>query len=518
VERLLKSERGLAGLLFLALLAQLLYGLLNDGLTDDEAVYVAAGWRHLHADFSINPEQPPLAKMIVALPLLALGPRAPETLPDDDQATWAYRFFHKTNRDLPLRTSARVPMVVLTLGLAAVVWRWARAAAGPVAGLIALALVAFQPALLAHGHLGTTDMPSAAGMVLASWLFARFLERPSLGGAVGLAVATAAAILTRLTAGVLGPVFVVLGLVELARSSDRGRLARWLLVAAALSAAVIPIVVVFAYAFHPAPFLEAVRFQIEHNARGHAAYLLGDRSRTGWWYYYLVVLLVKNTPGFLLALTATFALAGRRSAVVGRAHFVVPALAILVFASAGRIQIGERYILAAYPYLILWIATASAAAWSSMRGRLVLSAALLLHAVPALLIAPHGYLAYFNVMAGGREGGHRFLADSNLDWGQDLPRLAAWMRGHGVVRVQLGYFGSDDPDRYGIVREDLPSWPIRRGAPSSPVSFQGTVVVSPNLLLGYLVPPGRNVYEPLLDREPDARAGVFFVYDLGGRR
>jgi hypothetical protein len=122
-------------------------------------------------------------------------------------------------------------------------------------------------------------------------------------------------------------------------------------------------------------------------------------------------------------------------------------------------------------------------------------------------------LSYFNALAGGRLGGHRVLLDSNLDWGQDLPRLAAWMRREGVASVQLAYQGSDDPARFGIAREDLPGdhlYPSR--PPSRP--FEGVVVVSPNLLFG-LVPRLGDPYAALRGRRPAERAGVFFVYRMG---
>jgi len=69
--------------------------------------------------------------------------------------------------------------------------------------------------------------------------------------------------------------------------------------------------------------------------------------------------------------------------------------------------------------------------------------------------APSGYLSYFNLIAGGAQGGHRWLADSNLDWGQDLPRLAGWIRASGEPCVRLAYFGSDEPDHYGIRYDHL---------------------------------------------------------------
>ena len=66
-----------------------------------------------------------------------------------------------------------------------------------------------------------------------------------------------------------------------------------------------------------------------------------------------------------------------------------------------------------------------------------------------LRVHPH-HLAYFNEIAGGPANGWRLLVDSNLDWGQDLKRLARWMRTNDVPRLKLSYFGSADPAYYGI--------------------------------------------------------------------
>ena len=65
-------------------------------------------------------------------------------------------------------------------------------------------------------------------------------------------------------------------------------------------------------------------------------------------------------------------------------------------------------------------------------------------------LATPRYLSYFNVAAGGARGGTAHLVDSNIDWGQDLRRLKRWMEAHGVPEVDLAYFGTADPQAYGI--------------------------------------------------------------------
>ena len=145
------------------------------------------------------------------------------------------------------------------------------------------------------------------------------------------------------------------------------------------------------------------------------------------------------------------------------------------------------------------------------RGRVAAAAILAAHAGPALLQTPRGHIPYFNFIAGGTDGGHRFLADSNLDWGQDLPRLAAWMRANGVDEVDLAYHGPDHPARFGIRRKDLVG--IHHYAPETADRLTGVVVVSPNLWLD-VFSMAEDPYAGLRERTPDDRAGVFFVYRM----
>lgn len=545
------KERWAVAALLAVMAAELAFGARTDGITIDEPVYISAGFRHLTAlDFRLNPETPPLAKLLAALPLIPLGLRTPVA---PGEWGWIHRFFHENSAGRIIAW-ARVPAILLSLLLAAVVWAWARAEHGSASGVAALALAAFHPSLLAHGHLATTDLPSALAFVASSWAFRRWLQAPSLPRAVIVAIAVSAAVLTRLTAWLLLPSFAVLALLELRHlpAAERSRLLRALAALAAVAAVIVPLAIWAAYGFRYAPwpgrsvaeprvhgrtpsarvvaalasaralpetYLEGVRFQSAHAVEGHRAYLLGKLSDTGWRGYYVVALAAKNTPGFLLALAlaaATALRARHRSVDQPRGvewHWLVPALVVFLAVSLGRIDIGERYLLPVYPYAILLAAAAVPRVLGWRRGVMVLAAIFVVHAVPSLLIAPRGYLTYFNLLAGGPDRGHRVLADSNLDWGQDLPRLARWMKREGLAEIQLGYHGSDDPERVGIRAQDLPGVHLYPGRPAAR-PFEGVVAVSPNLLLGIVEPKGPNPYPALRERHPDGRAGVFFIYRM----
>jgi hypothetical protein len=76
-------------------------------------------------------------------------------------------------------------------------------------------------------------------------------------------------------------------------------------------------------------------------------------------------------------------------------------------------------------------------------------------AIEAALIYPY-HLAYFNEMAGGPDNGYKLLADSNLDWGQDIKRLKAWLDKDHVDEAYLVVFTGSVPERYGIQALPMP--------------------------------------------------------------
>ena len=521
--------------LLLILLAQLAYAVRADGLTIDEVVYIGAGYSHLRGDYRLNPEQPPIAKMVGALGLQGLG--TPLGL---EAGEWSYGYAFVQRNTLPPETiiaRARTGAVLLTLCLGLAVWRWTRSSYGQGAALLALILLAFHPSILAHGHLDTTDLPGTLTMFLGSWAFWRWSERPSPGRALLVGALVGLAVATRITSWLLLPTFVLLEAFARRKARDRVILGLFILAltpfviwaaydfratpsplvlragAVAPPATMIDALGRFVAALFPEAYVDGILDVAAHNSGGHPAYLLGTMSTTGWPYYYLVAFLVKNTPGFLLGiLAALYALARNRPLGRLEAHLFVPAALMAALASWGHIQIGERYILPMYPYLIVLMASLVVGLPAR---RFVIPLILALHVAPALLEIPRGYIPYFNPFAGGPDGGYRVLVDSNLDWGQDLPRLAQYMKERGITKIQLGYHGSDNPDRFGIERDDLPGANLFAAHPPKD-PFRGTVVVSPNIVAGVITFGDSDPYAPLRNRTPDDQAGVFLVYNFPG--
>ncbi len=66
------------------------------------------------------------------------------------------------------------------------------------------------------------------------------------------------------------------------------------------------------------------------------------------------------------------------------------------------------------------------------------------------ILAFPNFLSYFNPLMGGNRAADKWLADSNLDWGQDLPALARELRRLRISPVRVDYFGLARPEHWGI--------------------------------------------------------------------
>jgi hypothetical protein len=143
-----------------------------------------------------------------------------------------------------------------------------------------------------------------------------------------------------------------------------------------------------------------------------------------------------------------------------------------------------------------------------------LGALLVWLAIGTTRIHPH-YLAYFNELVGGPREGWKWTVNANLDWGQDLPGLARWLREHDVDVVNLSYFGLVDPALYGIrwLPISIPR-PKDRPIPSPDEIPEGVYAISAT----NLVEVGRQGRGPLVafqSLEPVAVIGYsIYVYDV----
>lgn len=548
-------------------------GMRHKAAAFDEVAYLPAGYTHWKLrDFRLSPEQPPLVKLLAAAPLLAQD----VVFHQDDgwakrrQWDFGHNFLYVWNDADSLLFRGRLAVLLLGAALAAAVYWWTRLHWGSVSAALALFVCVLSPETLAHGQIVTMDLGVALFIFLCVAAYERVTQALTPARVATAGLALGAALATKSSAFVLGPILVALALRSaladepLPLGSDARhkppvstRLGRAAWLTASLAAMVVIAVGVIwtAYLFQPRvsadPSVEASVdweanwpsnplaagaaavardsgllpeayvfgvLKVFAHAEARPAFLMGERSEHGFWSYYPTSLALK-TPLALFGLLAIAVLTRRFHRAPAGVEWCLwlPPLVYLILAASRPINIGHRYLLPVYPFL--FVAAGRAAAWAAgatgrRTARWPIAVLVAWYAVSVLRVHPH-YLAYFNELAGGPAGGHRYLVDSSLDWGQDLKELARWQRDERVGPVKLAYFGTADPTYYGIDCELLPGYmaPPPRHV-TRQVNAGDVVAVSATVLQGlYVEPQMLPLLEKLRALQPVAvLAHTIFVY------
>ncbi len=225
------ARRGWVGWAVLALLlimvGEIALSVRRESLTWDEGDHIFAGYMSLRTgDFGLNPEHPPMAKMVAALPLLPLDLKVPPL---------QGRFFkdeaYLDGRDLLYRNSpqdggkywagtlifrARMAVMVFSLLLGLLVFLAAREMFSLGAAFLALALYVFEPSVLTHAPFVTTDVTVSSMLFATIYSFYRFVKRPDPSRLVLAGVAAGLALAAKHSAILLAPMLLTLALGELA--------------------------------------------------------------------------------------------------------------------------------------------------------------------------------------------------------------------------------------------------------------------------------------------------------------
>lgn len=255
----------------------------------------------------------------------------------------------------------------------------------------------------------------------------------------------------------------------------------------------------------PASYVEGIDIQRRDFESGltrpeWASYFAGNWKSGGWWYFYLVGLAFKTPLPLLfligLATLACFLSKNSRSNSIGWLCLSAPAVSILLVISINTgLNRYLRYALPVLPFLIIWGASAiRIGQWRPRFSAIAVAACLVSYGWLSLSSGPH-WLGYFNSLAGGAERAHYWYADSNIDWGQDLGLIRAWLQKHPEAKdkIHVAYFGSYGPSSLGIEYSVPPSLgsPCHRTTEADRTEMgprPGWFIVSKNYLIGHPMP------------------------------
>lgn len=561
----------LAALLALTLVAiylvQILLAVQYQTQTYDEGYHLAAGYRYWQCgDFGINPEHPPLVKLVAAAPLWLSHVAAPpgvcgagSTTKDDGYAA-AFSWYYQSGLDADrIMSTGRYAVSIFSLLLAGLCFLFAKELFGESAALLALLLLAFEPTLLAHGALVTTDTGVSALMLASVYAFYRYARQKTPARLAIAGVVTGFTLVAKHSGVLVLPILLVLTIFEAWRGgSDENRTetssARsWLSYLRAL-AIIVTIAVGVLWTFYGwrfaarpngvamsislSQFLVMVQEQGNHSflivhvipliARlhllpqaylygfvdvlqisnpGQPPFLLGKLYPHGQWFYFPITFFIKSTLGFLgLFALAIFAVPWRKLGL-GRQVFyaAVPPAILMSIALTSGLNIGYRHILPIIPFLCVLLGAAASYFLQRSRAWQVAVVVLLAwHVVSSLRTFPN-YIPYSNEAFGGPSRTYLYLTDANADWGQGVKQVKTYLDAQNITDCWWAYDGITSFEYYGVPCKPLP--PNVGGASGGPIptKIDGTVLLSAMTVSGIeWENDALNPYREFLHRKPDA--------------
>lgn len=442
-------------------------------LTEDEVAHLPAGASYLRTgDFRLNPEHPPLLKMLAAIPVVLAGADVPLDHPSWEQAAssrdaqWVFGrvFFFERNRARldELLLLGRLPMIALGVLLGWFVYRLARELFGTDVGVAAVALFAFSPTVLAHARLVTTDVGATAFATGSLWLLARFARTGGVPTVLGAGALAGLAIAGKYSSLLLLPTAAVLAGIALFSSRgpwrDRATVVDRLPRAARDAALfVVPALAlpILSFGGDPAALFDGARSVFGNHDPGHRYYLLGHYSLDGFRSYYPVALALKTASPVLLLAAIGAWLAWRRRAgaphPLAVAFVALPPVILLAIAAFNPHNIGVRHAIGVYPALFVLGGVSLAAAWTRDGAARAAAGLLVAWHVGGTAIAFPNYLPFVNesVALAGRDAAD-VLDDSNVEWGQDLRALGDFVRDRGIESIAVTVLAPTPPEIYGI--------------------------------------------------------------------
>ena len=439
-------------------------------VTFDEVTHLPSGYSYLvQHSVRYNQQHPPFIKEICALPLLFIGVKTPGSFPDSE---WNFgeEFLFTQDADKILFWG-RLPAVLMSVGLGLLIMRWATDLWGKSAGLFALFLYAFDPTITAHSQLVTTDIGVAFFSTLYLYLLRGYLSEPSWRRLCFAGLSLGMALGAKFSAIVLLPVSAVLIILSSWNASvsagletaRKGKVVTMPLMTDKLlrSLSALFIMVILAALFlwiiyfcptDPQFYWKGIKAVNQDHGKNPYFYLMGELKQGGWKYYLVVAWLVKTPIPIILFLAAAFGLylSYRRVSSLEEAFLWIPFSSFLIFYSLFGDDIGIRYLIPCFPFMFVFAARVIPSLPEMGKPFRVAFIAALLWLVTEWVSIMPDHLSYFNQVAGGSENGIEWLDNSNVDWGQGLKQLGAYLQTHQIEDYAYCYFGTGKPQYYGI--------------------------------------------------------------------
>ncbi len=456
--------------------------------TWDETDHLACGMQMLdRGTYDYEVLHPPVSRLFIAALPYADGARS-----HGDRSRWKEGNEILFAQGTYWRTLTLARLGVLPFFILAIVslWVWTKKMFDERTACFAVVFFTLLPPVLAHAGVATTDMPLTGVFLAACVAFDWWLERPSLlwtlwlGILIGTGCATKFSFLTFFPIAAIVILSFKFGVKHRFPKLFRKRTLRAIASVAAISA--ITLWAWYGFSFGPVVLptqVASLQFWMQQHHTPHALqgvihwtmalslpapeffrglgwlgtlrsgfYLLGHplmgKSSI---LFFPVALSVKTPVAFLILVLVSLLLVVR--AKQWSAPSVIPlaiATLMLVLVLFSTIDLGTRHILPLYAMLAILASVAAVELIGLQKpyGAMLLGAFIVWTGVSSFRYGKD-QIAYFNEFAGAHP--EHYLLDSDLDWGQDLDKMADTVRvRHIDSSLAMYYFGSADPLEHGF--------------------------------------------------------------------
>lgn len=407
--------------------------------------------------------------------------------------------------------SARIMSIIFACGIAYLVFYFSRLLYGYIPAVISLFLFIFDPNILAHSQLVTTDIFATGSLLLITFLAWRYIKNRNWINRILLASSFGLALITKFTAMSFIPLFfliiILYDLICLIKEKKHQHIKQYFFLIREYLILFVIIIVVsilllnIAYRFHRTftpfgdytfrsvffsnlqnnyPFLNSIPVPIpyphlqgfdwilafEQTGEGHGRhYLLGHlRIGEGFSGYYIVAFLLKQPFPIQIIIFLAFINylidKNRKSRFWQQELFLfIPIIFYTIYFNFFyNSQIGIRYYLIIFPLLHIFAGSLFMKwnVFSQKQKNLSIIAGIYL-VVSVLSYYPY-YIPYFNEIVWNRNNSYKYLVDSNLDWGQARSAFEQYLKdnpesSYPTKFVRAGTFIISANDLVGIARD-----------------------------------------------------------------
>lgn len=477
---------------------------------DDPAIMTIGYYFWQYKDTSLHIFHPTLSFLLGGFPMLFFDVKMPYSYKEcEDKGIYRCAddlMFRAGNDAEALGFYSRIPFIIASLFLGLLIFLFARELYGTKAGVLALALYSFSPTILAYNTIIFTDLMVALFIFSTMYfLWKLILQGYTATRLTATGVSLGLALASKFTAAMLIPLIVFILLVKIFKSKNKKNQLKIFSIYFILILLLGFVVLHATYFFDintiansvpernikdiesylnerfaeesfgkkianflvydlkiPMPVYAAGFFgqNLIQSQKLRKSYLNGEIYSGGKWYYFFEVLLIKTPIPLLLFFIASlfFSIKSFNKELINNLFMIIPIIVFFSIFISVNFNLGLRHMLTITPFMFVFSSKIVNIKFKNnihhLTSKIVIVLLLVWYIISALIVMPD-YTAYFNEFV-GINNGHKYLLSSNLDQGQDLKRLAEYIKSNNIGMVKLSYHGTFDPSYYNISYELLP--------------------------------------------------------------